>query len=97
MSDQLEDPHHSHDPHQAHDLARLTHDLKILERLKNDPQNVHLGLGYFLLLTLVGTAQQSRTKFESLCYLVVIMTGHNSKVFQHFMKMLFLKKKYCFI
>ena len=32
VSDQLEDPHNSHDPHQTNNLTRLTHDLEVLER-----------------------------------------------------------------
>ena len=40
---------------------------------------IHLGLGYFLLLNLVETAQRSGTKSKSCCYHVSF-----NKVFPHF-------------
>ena len=43
-------------------------------------ENIHLGVGYLLLLNPVGTAQLSRTKSESLCY-HLLKTGDNSGCF----------------
>ena len=48
-------------------------------------KNIHLGFGYFLRFTPVKTAQQSWTKSESLCYLVVITNAILVNVYRQFM------------